>query len=373
MSNILEEGRYGGPHRRIIEIAKQLEKDYSIKTHVVYSNDGSIEFMNHLNSEKIASTGMNLTRISSSFIGKIKYMATFIFEMRTLVRRLKEMQPALVHVNGSHQFKSLIASNFAGIPVAWHLNDTFTPKPIYILFRYWLFRKTNSFICSTRRTKEYYLNGLNYSQSVDIISAPVNCEYFSRRKRKRKDLNATKKVVMVANINPIKGIDVFLKTAKTLNDSSQHNFEFAVVGMKLASQRHYYETLEGLIGKYSLNNVKFPGATDNVKAYLETADYYLCTSNFESSAMSVLEAMSMELPVVSTNVGDLEEIFAKHNCGLIAEVGDYESLALHIIHLADNPSKAEIIGKNARTTALTLFDVSVSTKKHFAHYRALIN
>ena len=44
-----------------------------------------------------------------------------------------------------------------------------------------------------------------------------------------------------------------------------------------------------------------------IRSLLNQSDIYVCSSNYESSPVSIWEAMSMELPIVSTDVGDLSK------------------------------------------------------------------
>ena len=61
----------------------------------------------------------------------------------------------LVHVSGgSWQFKGVIAGKISKTKVVWHLNDTFTPYIVRLIFKQINFL-ADSFIFSSKKTKNY--------------------------------------------------------------------------------------------------------------------------------------------------------------------------------------------------------------------------
>ena len=63
--------------------------------------------------------------------------------------------------------------------------------------------------------------------------------------------------------------------------------------------------------KKSLNffiNFNFLGKKHDINSALMDYDVYICSSYFESSPISVREAMATGLPILSTDVGDVKEL-----------------------------------------------------------------
>ena len=50
---------------------------------------------------------------------------------------------------------------------------------------------------------------------------------------------------------------------------------------------------------------------------MKNFDLLISTSHRESLPLSIIEALSMSIPVVSTNVGDVSYVLNKHKCGFI--------------------------------------------------------
>ena len=75
----------------------------------------------------------------------------------------------------------------------------------------------------------------------------------------------------------------------------------------------------------------------------------------ESFGMSLIEAMSCEVPVVATRVGGMIEIVEESNAGLLVEPGDALSLAEAILHLLANNDRREAMGRAGRQWVLDRF------------------
>ncbi len=72
--------------------------------------------------------------------------------------------------------------------------------------------------------------------------------------------------------------------------------------------------LETEIERFSLTeNVTCIGWQTNITPYLQVADIYLCTSDFEGYGLSLIEAALAQVPIVSTDVGVVGELLNEHN------------------------------------------------------------
>ena len=369
--NIIEEGRFGGPHRRILEVAKVLRESYEIDTIVVLPNEDSSLFCKLLNEAKIKFIRVNLDRISRSKNGLLYFSLSFIPQLIRLHRLIKSNGDCIVHINGAHQMKSLLATLFTEAKTVWHLNDTHTPAVVRLLFQNLFSRRADSFIAASERTKKYYFPAKLKNGFISIVQATVDCNYFSPKHTEQNNRHK-KNIVMVANVNPMKGVEVLVRVAQRLNKLDPEGFNFIVIGAILDSQKTYFKELNEYMTQWNITNVEFVGLQSDVRSFLQSADYYLCSSNFEASPISIWEAMSMRLPVVSTDVGDVRTVLESNECGLVADVGDVEGLAQHLLELKKDPTMASAMAIKARQVAIDNFDISICAKRHAMHYAKLI-
>ncbi len=87
---------------------------------------------------------------------------------------------------------------------------------------------------------------------------------------------------------------------------------------------------------------------DEVRAFSSQADVFLLTSYFEGLPNVALEAMAMQLPVVSTKCGGVEEAIEHGVDGFITEVYDHVKLAEYVAMLLDDVELRKRIGAAAK-------------------------
>ena len=80
---------------------------------------------------------------------------------------------------------------------------------------------------------------------------------------------------------------------------------------------------------------------------------FINTSNFDNMPVSVLEAMALGFPVVSTNVGGMPYVIEDQKEGILVERNDAEAMANAIIKVFEDKKLREELAKNAFKKALT--------------------
>lgn len=81
-------------------------------------------------------------------------------------------------------------------------------------------------------------------------------------------------------------------------------------------------------------------------------DIFINTTHFDNMPVSVLEAMALGFPVVSTNVGGLSHLLEDKKDAVLINDNDATSMANAIIELTNNGDLAKILSHNARAKAL---------------------
>jgi glycosyltransferase involved in cell wall biosynthesis len=97
------------------------------------------------------------------------------------------------------------------------------------------------------------------------------------------------------------------------------------------------------------------GAKNNPIPYLQVMDIYCMTSLTETTCLSVLEAMSCGLPVVSTEVGFIKSYIKNGYNGLFFDKQNQYSLAKNIQRLVFDEKLRKTLGNNARRTIVEQF------------------
>ena len=108
---------------------------------------------------------------------------------------------------------------------------------------------------------------------------------------------------------------------------------------------------------------------DNVPQLLANSDIFVCTSVSEAGPMTVYEAMLMELPVVTTDVGACNQIIKDYVSGIIVPIKMPEKIAEAVEKLINDKKLRNTIGKNAHDFAKDFF----SLEKIIRQYTDLYN
>ncbi|REE81974.1 glycosyltransferase involved in cell wall biosynthesis [Lutibacter oceani] len=98
------------------------------------------------------------------------------------------------------------------------------------------------------------------------------------------------------------------------------------------------------------NSIEFTGLLDKKKwiKKSEEFDVFINTTNIDNTPVSVIEAMALGLPVISTNVGGISYLIDAKIDGILVEKNNETEMANAIINLIENPIKAVNIANNAR-------------------------
>ena len=87
---------------------------------------------------------------------------------------------------------------------------------------------------------------------------------------------------------------------------------------------------------------------------------------------TVIEAMLLELPVVTYKTTGTPYLNKNGETVLISEIGDIEHLAANMLKLLDSPELAEQLKKKAKTFVKKEFDNATSAKRLLEDYKAVI-
>ena len=378
VANIIEEGRLGGPQKRITEVASELYQ-HDIHTEVILPQNQSEAFQDSLSSNNVSYKVFHLHRLTKEKKMLVRYVLLFFYEIGVLWAYFKKKRFDVIHVSGgAWQIKGVLAGKLSGSKVIWHLNDTQSPRFIGFIFKVLAPRCADAFITAGNRVRQFYLerHKILGKESYNI-NAPVDCYDFDPDKvvpdSRIAGSSADVKIGLVANINPVKGLEYFVDMARAVQDKvgDKQNVEFWIVGPVYSSQTKYHARLTKQIEDYGLTNIKLYGPCQDVPGVLKALDIYVCSSIAEASPTCVWEAMSMAKAIVSTDVGDVADYVRDSEVGYIVPIKDGKALAEKVIELVSDPDQRKRFGAKAREIVLAELDKSVVVDKHIEAYRGV--
>ena len=102
--------------------------------------------------------------------------------------------------------------------------------------------------------------------------------------------------------------------------------------------------------------IEYLGATDDVRPHLADAHVLVLPSYREGTPRSVLEAMSMNRAVITTDAPGCRETVIDGESGLLVPVGDPRRLAAAMLQLVASPALVERIAAAGHARATQLYD-----------------
>jgi glycosyltransferase involved in cell wall biosynthesis len=99
--------------------------------------------------------------------------------------------------------------------------------------------------------------------------------------------------------------------------------------------------------------VQFPGSIPNSELWkwYERAFAFINSSNADNMPVSIIEAFSASVPVISTRAGGIPFIVEHNATGLLVGLNDHRSLAEQALRLLDDPELVTTLTANGRAAA----------------------
>ncbi len=296
------------------------------------------------------------------FLDAFKERITFIAELRREVNLWKDWQAFwklfgkfkqerfdIVH---THTAKAgalgRLAAKMAGIPVIIHTPhghnfygyfNGFISRVI-ILIEKVLAVFTDRLIALTELEKQDYLKfRVADEQKTVLVYIGLELDKFlannANKVKGSFSINNREKVVgYVGRLDPIKGAQFFVEAARLCLQKNTA-LKFILVGEGILRKE-----LEVKVTLWGLNDkIVFTGWRDDIPDIMSILDILVLPSLNEAVGIVLIEAQSLGVPVVASNVGGIAEIIKDKQTGILVEPADPQAIAEAVKELLDNPQK----------------------------------
>jgi glycosyltransferase involved in cell wall biosynthesis len=131
--------------------------------------------------------------------------------------------------------------------------------------------------------------------------------------------------------------------------------------------------LQSMATELELNkSVIFAGERQDIPTVLKAMDIYVLSSISEGISLTLIEAMSCELPVVATAVGGNPEVVVDKETGMLVPSENPAKLAEKILELIFNPAMRVTLGKNGRLRACEKFNIGRAANQYEELYESVV-
>jgi len=162
-------------------------------------------------------------------------------------------------------------------------------------------------------------------------------------------------------VEPIKKENVVISVARLFPQKNQAMLieAFAKVAGKypdwklvIYGEGPLRESLESLVQSLQLEGrVLLPGRCHTVIEEMNKAKIFALSSDYEGMSNSMVEAVCVGLPIVSTHVSGTEELINEGVNGYVVKTGDVDAMAHAFDHLMGDEGILTAFGKNSNQKA----------------------
>jgi glycosyltransferase involved in cell wall biosynthesis len=221
------------------------------------------------------------------------------------------------------------------------------------------FHLQSQVVAVSRDVAQSIRSNINPRLKLNTMLNGVNTIEFRRDKYEtsivRKTFNIDHSTIVVGAIAVFrtqKRLKEWLQVFKVIHDTYP-NTRAIIVGDGLLRSE-----IEKCIQQLQLQEVVFlAGLQKNVRPWLFAMDIFLMSSEFEGLPIALLEAMSMQCAIVSTNAGGIKEVIRNDIDGLIVPVDQWEKLSDCVLKLVRSPDLLSDMKTKARSRVEASFSI----------------
>ncbi len=210
----------------------------------------------------------------------------------------------------------------------------------------------------------------NYFHSKKVL--PIKADKFAKENR----IDRNKFIILhPGRLTNWKGQKIFIEAIKLISERSDiQSFEAVILGSD-QGRSVYKKQLIGLTQQHRLNRViKFIDRCEEMPVAYKIANL-VCSCSIEPEAFGRIsvEAQSMEIPIIASDIGGSKETVAKDKTGFLFKSGDPKALADTIIMVMQKDyNSLKSFGFEGRKNVLKKFDVDKMCNTTFTEYKKLI-
>ena len=191
-----------------------------------------------------------------------------------------------------------------------------------------------------------------------VDGSGVNLDYFSP-----KELPKKMSFLMIARLLKEKGIREYLQAADMVK-MKYPDVEFGLLGWFDDEGNSF--TFDELNNYLESGSVNYFGRCEDVRPFIAGSSVYVLPSYREGTPRTVLEAMAMGRPIITTDAPGCKETTLDSVNGYLVPVGSANLLALAMMKFIENPKDVEQMGAASLKIVQEKYDVNIINEAMFS-------
>jgi len=271
-----------------------------------------------------------------NFLGLFNRFYKIIKSTIHIFNYIKKNEIDLVYTNTSVIWSGTLASYISKRKNIVHIHEIPYGSNMYNFFSGGFFKQfADSIIVVSKKVRDHWESYINLKKMKVVYNYS---EFFQTENSKK--INKNKSVITISNISrivPQKGMEYLIEIARELLKYDK-KFRINIIGDNLVGSENYTHFLKMKVEKSNLKkNVFFKGFKYDIKKVILDSDLILQTPIKPDSLPTVIiDSLTLDRPVISTDVGGCSEILNKGKNGILIPLNDPKSSATIIYEYSKN-------------------------------------
>lgn len=273
-----------GSGKVLYDLAKGLDKE-RFEVHIACSHNRGAFF------NEVVQLGLPIHIIETTC--KLQPYWSLYQRLQPYKQFIKQQQFDIVHSwHWSSDWTEVLAAKLGGAKFVY------TKKAMTWGNRHWKIRSyfSDFIITINEDMRAYFPNKKNQK----LIPLGLDTRYYNPEHFPKKTPLETLRIITVANLVAVKGIEILIDAVNLLD--SLH-IELTIIGDDRSDYAVGLKQKVKALGKES--SIKFLGKHTDVRPFLAQSDLYIIPSMKEGMPMALVEAMSMAIPVLGSNISGI--------------------------------------------------------------------
>lgn len=309
---------------------------------------------------------------------------------RKIKKIIRKEQPDIVHTQASKAgFLGRIAAKACKVPVIVHTFHGHVFHSYFGKFKTELIKKierrlakiSTGILAISRHQKEELTieHKICSPDKIKVIQLGFDLDkMLDNKTANRKEVRSkyaigddTVAIAIIGRLAPIKNHTFFIQIINRLLDQTSKKVKVFIVGD--GSERENVEKYVAPVNKKFPESIVFTSWILDIPKFNHGMDIICLTSKNEGTPVSLIEAMAVKLPVVSTDVGGVRDVVDNEENGFIINDEDIETYVEKLRLLVENPEKRNIFGENGYKKAMKKYHYKRLVSDCESYYKELLN
>ena len=286
---------------------------------------------------------------------------------RNFFRIFKELQPDVVHLhNPTPTVYAAISARMAGVPgiISTRHSLVASPRRLVVEIKYAVAATCCDWIVGICDATIYNLKSIHSIPDRKIVRVYNGTAPLQRAAHQLWPPKTGFTLLYVGRLEPVKNHSLLLNAFRAAL-LSMPGLRLWVVGD--GSER---KMLEGLAAELGIaSQVTFWGQQLDVTPFYSAADAFIMSSKSEGLPISLLQAFSVGLPAIVTNVGGMAEVVRLAQAGVIVSATDPADMAVAILRMATGDAERVQFSTNAKDAFHSRFTLQAMADAYMDLYR----